>query len=81
MPLTSELPPTYAIIKVIDVNFVNGTVDHVIAEISYPRISIIHKMQISRNDLVSFLKSGEHVSSQGIPWVLDNDDRIQPIEK
>lgn len=80
MPLNAELAPTYAIIKVFEVIFSNEQINHVIAEISYPRISITHKMQISRDDLVSFLKSGEQVSYRGNPWILDEEELIIPIE-
>ena len=80
MPLNTELPPTYAIIIVKKFTLKNGMIDTVSVETSYPLLSITHKMLLTRNDLVSFLKSGEQVSYRKNPWTLDNDGLINPVE-
>lgn len=81
MPLNKEFPPTNAIIKVSKVVSKDGRIDHVYAEISYPRLPITHTMKITRSDLVLFLQSGEQVSYLSVPWILDSDGWITPIEK
>ena len=81
MPLNTELPPTYAIIKVKKFTLKDGKIDTVSVETSYPLLSITHKMLLTRDDLVSFLRSGEQVSYLGTPWILEDDGLILPVEK
>jgi hypothetical protein len=80
MPLNTEPPPTYAIIKITKIVFTNGKIDHVFAEISYPLLPITHKFRITREEIISFIRSREHVSYQNIPWTLGDDNQILPVE-
>ncbi len=80
MPLNTELPPTYAIIKVKKFTLKDGKIDTVSVETSYPLLSITHKMELTRDDLVSFLRSGEQVSYKKNPWILGIGGLIDPVE-
>ena len=80
MSMKTDLPPIYAIIKIKKITLKDGKIATVSVETSYPLLPITHKMQLTRDDLIAFLRSGEQVSYRGVPWNLEKDGLINPIE-
>ena len=78
--MLNEPPPTYAIFTVTEVLFKGNLIDHVIADISYPRISITHTWKVSRTDVINFLKSQDHFLFQEKRWKLITVQGIEMID-
>jgi hypothetical protein len=78
--MMNEPPPTYAIFTVTEVVSKGDLIDHVIADISYPLLSITHTWSVSREDILKFLRSGEHFLYQNKRWNLIMYQGIEMID-
>jgi hypothetical protein len=78
--MLSEPPPTYAIFTVTEVVLKGNLIDHVIADISYPLLSITHTWTVSREDILKFLKTNEHFLYQDKRWNLIMHQGIEMID-
>ncbi len=78
--MMNEQVPIYAIFTVTVVILKGYLIDYVITEVSYPRISITHTMSVSREDILKFLRSGEHFLFQDKRWNLIMHQGIEMID-
>lgn len=78
--MMNEQVPTYAIFTVTEVVLKGDLIDHVIADVSYPRISITHTMRVSREDILKFLRSGEHFLYKDKRWDLIMHQGVETID-
>ncbi len=78
--MSNEQTPTYAIFTVSEVVLKGDLIDHVIADVSYPRIAITHTWSVSREDILKFLRSGEHFLYRDKRWNLVTYQGIEMID-
>lgn len=78
--MMKEPPPTYATFTVTEVVFNANLIDHVIADVSYPRMSITHTWKVSRVDILLFLKSHEQFFYQEKRWSLVIHQGVEMID-
>ena len=81
LPRTDLPAPPHATFDIIEISFAGRQIQHVIALVSYPYISITHEMQISRVDLINLLQADDQFNYQGATLKIDPSGSILPVEK
>jgi len=80
--MREDLPaPPVATFTVYEIAYTKNLINYVIAEVTYPYISITHTMKISRKDILTFLRSGDRFLYQDTFWSLEDSGLITPVEK
>jgi len=78
----TDLPvPPVATFTVSEIAYTKNMVNYVVAEVSYPYLSITRTMQISRADILKFLHSSDRFLYNGSFWSVDPSGLIRPVEK
>lgn len=78
--MLNEQSPIYAIFTVTEVVLKGDLIDHVVADVSYSRISITHTMRVSREDILKFLHSGEHFRYRNKRWNLIMHQGVEMLD-
>jgi len=77
----TDLPaPPVATFTVSEIVYTKNMINYVIAEVSYPYLSITHTMKISRADILKFLHSSDRFLYNSASWSIDPSGLIHPVE-